>query len=84
MSQGKRMKAESTTTSKKRKRSSKGLNSFFKLIVFVYVVITIIFYISILKMNLLPGWVIAIFTIAEIVFTLAMAIGLLKNIKLIS
>lgn len=81
MSQGKRMKAESTTTSKKRKRSSKGLNSFFKLIVFVYVVITIIFYISILKMNLLPGWVIAIFTIAEIVFTPAMAIGLLKKHK---
>lgn len=81
MSQGKRMKAESTTTSKKRKKSSKGLNSFFKLIAFVYVVITIIFYISILKMNLLPGWVIAIFTIAEIVFTLAMAIGLLKKHK---
>ena len=81
MSQGKRMKAESTTTSKKRKKSSKGLNSFFKLIAFVYVVITIIFYISILKMNLLPGWVIAIFTIAEIVFTLAMVIGLLKRHK---
>lgn len=65
----------------KRKKSSKGLNSFFKLIAFVYVVITIIFYISILKMNLLPGWVIAIFTIAEIVFTLAMVIGLLKRHK---
>lgn len=32
-----------------------------------------------IKMNLLPGWVIAIFTIAEIFFTLAMVIGVLKK-----
>lgn len=81
MSQGKRMKEESTTANKKRKKSSKGFNSFFKLIAFAYVVITIIFYISILKMNLLPGWVIAIFTIAEIIFTVAMVIGLVKKHK---
>ena len=80
MSQGKRMKTENTTTSKKG-RNNKALDTFFKLIAFAYVVITIIFYIAILKLNLLPGWVITIFTIAEIVFTLAMVIGLVKRHK---
>ena len=79
MSQGKRMKANETYTSKKRKKRNKNLDFALKIIVFAYVVITIIFYISILKMNLLPGWVIAIFTIAEIFFTLAMVIGVLKK-----
>ena len=80
MSQGKRMKTENTATSKKG-RNNKALDTFFKLIAFAYVVITIIFYIAILKLNLLPGWVITIFTIAEIVFTLAMVIGLVKRHK---
>ena len=78
MSQGKRMKTEKTTN-KKGKKSNKVVDTFLKLVAFIYVVITIIFYISILKMNLLPGWVIAIFTIAEIFFTLAMVIGVLKK-----
>lgn len=81
MSQGKRMKTESTATGKKRRKTNKALDTFFKLIAFAYVVITIIFYISILKMNLLPGWIVVIFTIAEIVFTFAMVIGLLKKHK---
>lgn len=80
MSQGKRMKTENTATSKKG-RNNKALDTFFKLIAFAYVVITIIFYIAILKMNLLPGWIVVIFTIAEIIFTLAMVIGLLKKHK---
>lgn len=80
MSQGKRMKTENKATSKKG-RNNKVLDTFFKLIAFAYVVITIIFYIAILKLNLLPGWVITIFTIAEIVFTLAMVIGLVKRHK---
>lgn len=79
MSQGKRMKTENAATSKKRRKDNKALGTSFKLIAFAYVVITIIFYISILKMNMLPGWVIAIFTIAEIVFTLAMVVGLIKK-----
>lgn len=80
MSQGKRMRTENTATSKKG-RNNKALDTFLKLIAFAYVVITIIFYIAILKLNLLPGWVITIFTIAEIVFTLAMVIGLVKRHK---
>lgn len=81
MSQGKRMKTKDTATSKKGRKTNKALETFFKLIAFAYVVITIIFYIAILKMNLLPGWIITIFTIAEIVFTFAMVIGLLKKHK---
>lgn len=81
MSQGKRMKTENTATSKKGRKDNKALDTFFKLIAFAYVVITIIFYIAILKLDLLPGWVITIFTIAEIVFTLAMVIGLVKRHK---
>ena len=81
MPKGKRMKSEETTTKKRSKKENKTLNIFLKLIAFAYVVITIIFYISVLKMDLLPGWIITIFTIAEIVFTLAMVIGLLKKHK---
>ena len=81
MSQGKRMKTENTATSRKGRKDNKALDTFFKLIAFAYVVITIIFYIAIIKLNLLPGWVITIFTIAEIVFTLAMVIGLVKRHK---
>lgn len=80
MSQGKRMKVEETSN-KKMGKMNNGLNIFLKLIAFAYVVITIIFYISILKMDLLPGWVVIIFTIVEILFTLAMVVGLLKRHK---
>lgn len=55
MAQGKRLKTEGTIN-KRGKKNNKALDTFFKLIAFAYVVITIIFYISILKMNLLPGW----------------------------
>ena len=79
MSEGKRMKTQESNTSRKRKKRNKTLDAFLKVIAFAFVVITIIFYISILKLNLLPGWVIAIFTIAEIIFTFAMIIGLLKR-----
>ena len=78
MSKGKRMKTEETASIRRNKNKTAKLN-FFKLVAFIYVVITIIFYISILKMNLLPGWVIAMFTIAEIIFTFAMVVGLIKK-----
>lgn len=78
MSKGKRMKTEETASIRRNKNKTAKLN-FFKLVAFIYVVITIIFYISILKMNMLPGWVIAMFTIAEIIFTFAMVVGLIKK-----
>lgn len=78
MSQGRRM-AEEPKSNKRKKKQSNKLDVFFKLIAFAFVVITIIFYISVLKMDLLPGLYVTIFTIAEIVFTLAMVIGLVKK-----
>ena len=78
MSQGRRMAEEPKSYKRKKKQSNK-LDVFFKLIAFVFVVITIIFYISVLKMDLLPGLYVTIFTIAEIVFTLAMVVGLVKK-----
>lgn len=78
MSQGRRMAEEPKSYKRKKKQLNK-LDVFFKLIAFAFVVITIIFYISVLKMNLLPGLYVTIFTIAEIVFTIAMVVGLVKK-----
>ena len=61
----------------KKKRNNK-LDVLLKLLAFIYVVITIIFYISVLKLNMLPGMYVTIFTVAEIIFTLAMVVGLVK------
>jgi len=60
---------------------NKKLDIFLKVIGFIYIVVTIIFYISVIKLNLLPGIYITIFTIAEIFFTLAMVVGLVKQHK---
>lgn len=57
---------------------NKALDIFLKLMAFAYVVITIIFYISVIKLDLLPGIYVTIFTFAEIMFTLAITIGLFK------
>ena len=84
MSQAKRMKSSENKGNSKnytRKKGSNRLDNILKVIAFVYVVITIIFYIAILKMNLLPTFYIAIFTIAEIIFTVAMVVGLVKKHK---
>lgn len=61
----------------KNKRNNK-LDAFLKVMAFIYSVITIVFYISVVKMDLLPGIYVTIFTIAEIIFTLAMVVGLVK------
>lgn len=78
MSTGK--KANSGKKSKKNVRNSK-LDAFLKIMAFIYIVITIIFYISVIKLDLLPGLYVTIFTIAEIIFTLAMVVGLIKTHK---
>lgn len=62
------------------KRNGK-LDAFLKVIAFIYVVITIIFYISVIKLDMLPGIYVTIFTIAEIIFTLAIIVGLVKAHK---
>lgn len=87
MSQGKRMKEEpkrgkkGVTSQKNSRRRNPRLDGILKLLAFVYVVITIIFYIAVRKVNLLPTSYTVIFTIAEIVFTILMIRGILKNRK---
>ena len=72
------MKEQANTSKKKIGERNKKLDIFLKVTAFVYTVITIIFYISVIKLNLLPGIYVTIFTIAEIFFTMAILIGLLK------
>lgn len=87
MSQGKRMKEEpkrgkkGVKSEKNSKRRNPKLDGVLKLLAFVYAVITIIFYIAVRKVNMLPTSYTVIFTIAEIVFTILMIRGILKNRK---
>lgn len=80
MSQVNRNKGESI-----RKKNNKGKKTRFdavlQLLSFVYVVISIMFYIALIKMDMLPGIYVTIFTIAEMVFTFAIATGLAKKHK---
>lgn len=80
MSQMNRNKGESI-----RKKNNKGKKTRFdavlQLLSFVYVVISIMFYIALIKMDMLPGIYVTIFTIAEMVFTFAIATGLAKKHK---
>lgn len=69
-----------------RKLSSNGnkktkFDAILQLLAFIYVVITIMFYISLIKMDMLPGIYVTIFTIAEMVFTFSMVVGLAKKRK---
>lgn len=53
----------------------------FRILTLAYIIITIVFYSSILRLNLLPSGYVVAFTIAEIIFTLLIAIGLGKRHK---
>ena len=72
---------------KRRKQSPKKgkgktkANVFFQILTVIYVAITIIFYVSVLRLNLLPDTYVTIFTIAERVFTLLIGVGLAKTHK---
>ncbi len=68
-------------TSKKKKGNSLKLGIPFKILTLVYIVITVLFYVSILKLNLLPNTYIIAFTAAEIIFTLIISIGMAKKHK---
>lgn len=76
MNRTKRMKSGR----KKYVRSNK-VDAILQLLAFIYVVITIMFYIALIKMDMLPGIYVTIFTIAEMVFTFAIATGLAKKHK---
>lgn len=70
-------KIKQTNSKVKSKRNNK-LDILLKLMAFIYIVLTIIFYISVIKLDMLPGMYVTIFTVAEIIFTFAMVVGLLK------
>src|SRR5699024_2333405 len=53
----------------------------FKIIAIICIIMTIVFYISVIRLNLLPNSYITIFTIAEVIFTLLIVIGLGKTHK---
>ncbi len=78
-----RMMNNSSSNRKTNKKSNKpnAINILFKIIAIAFVIITIKFYMSILKLDLLPNSYIIIFTIAEIIFTLLMVVGLAKKHK---
>ena len=63
------------------KKSNGKLGIVFKILAVIFVIITIVFYVSILNLNLLPSSYITIFTIAIVVFTMLMVIGLAKTHK---
>ena len=68
---------ESNSTYNNKRKGGKA-SIVFKILALIYVIITIIFYVSVLRLNLLPNNFLAIFTIVEIIFTLLIGIGLAK------
>ena len=74
-------KEKTTSYKTKKSRKSNKFDIVLKILALVYVIITIIFYTSILRLNLLPNNFVTIFTIAEIIFTLLIGIGLAKKHK---
>ena len=78
MNQGKRMKEKSKTKQGEIKQTP----LIFKLITLAYLVITIIFFVSIIKMNMLPGKYVLIFSLVELILTILVTLGLWKPKKL--
>ena len=70
----------SNSSNKKAKRKELNVMSIlFKVLAVAFIIITIISYTSILKLDLLPNNYIIVFTVAEIIFTLLMVVGLAKT-----
>ena len=78
MSKGKRMKEETKTV----KKGNKKTPLIFKLITAVYLIITVVFFVSIIKMNMLPGKYVLIFSLVELILTILVILGLWKPEKL--
>lgn len=79
--EGKVDMAKSRKQSPKKGKVKTKANVFFQILTVIYVAITIIFYVSVLRLNLLPDSYVTIFTIAEIIFTLLIGVGLAKTHK---
>ena len=68
-----------TMSQKRKTKRNLKADAIFKLLAFVYAVISIIFYIAVIKMDLLPGIYVTIFTMAVGVLTVAMVVGNYNN-----
>ena len=79
--EGRNYKTKSNNYNEKKKKNSGKLGIVFKILAIIFVIITIVFYVSILNLNLLPSTYITMFTIAIVVFTMLMVIGLGKTHK---
>ena len=83
MSQGRRIKEENNKdkkSTKNEKNNPKG-NIIFKILAFVYFLITIVFYIAVIQIDMLPTLYTVVFTIAEILFTYLIIRGIAKKRK---
>lgn len=83
MSQGRRKKEENNKdkkSTKNEKNNPKG-NIIFKILAFVYFLITIVFYIAVIQIDMLPTLYTVVFTIAEILFTYLIIRGIAKSRK---
>lgn len=60
------------------------VNPFFKVIAIIFILITILFCFSVLKLNILPVKYITLFVVAEAIITLILLIGLAKKHKTIT
>ncbi len=56
-------------------------STLFRILALIYVVITLLFYIAIIRLDLLPSNYVTIFTVIEVIFTLLIVIGLAKTHK---
>lgn len=74
-------KKETSKNTYKKGKKNKKTSIIIKLIGFAFVVISIMFYIAVVKLDMLPGVWLTIFTIAEIIFTFAITLALIKRHK---
>lgn len=79
--EGREYMAKNRKSGAKKGKTKTKAGVLFKILTVIYVAITIIFYVSVLRLNLLPDSYITIFTIAEIIFTLLIGVGLAKTHK---
>ena len=76
-------KRASNSSNRKTKRKRKTSNLIFKILGLIYLAITIMFYISTVKTDIIPMFYLIIFTIVEVVLTLGLSIGIMKYRKTI-
>lgn len=79
--ENKNYKSKNNNYKNTKSKSGSKVGVVFKILALIFIIITIVFYVSVLRLNLLPNNYITIFTIAEVIFTLLIVIGLGKTHK---